>query len=227
MGGRYVMDGSQYSKALNVAIRYLSYRSRTEYEMKKYLKGKSFDLDIITRVIDRLKEIGYINDKEFISNYINYTLAQGKKGIKLLELELTKKGISPDKIKKYIHLFEKEDEINFAIKLANDYFIKKKEEPLQKIKFNLYNNLKRKGFTEDSIKAAMRHLDQDKKIRDIIKLQRDTHIKSATKLAKNYYKKQLKKETNDYILKNKVKAYLSRRGYDYSIVTDVLNNLTD
>ena len=70
----------------NKVFRFLSFRSRTEKEMRDYLCKHDLPEDIVFR----LKELNYINDTDYIKNYIRSRTPRSKK---LLEFELLKKGI--------------------------------------------------------------------------------------------------------------------------------------
>jgi regulatory protein len=52
-------------KARNMALRYLGFRQRSEYEMVSYLTKKGFDQATIGQVIDELKDYRYLDDRSF------------------------------------------------------------------------------------------------------------------------------------------------------------------
>ncbi len=74
-----------YSSALRGSI-------TTEFAMRNKLSAKEYSKDVIDEVIDRLKEYDYINDDEYVKNYIQTHIQ--KYGEKRIRLELYKKGIN-------------------------------------------------------------------------------------------------------------------------------------
>lgn len=73
------MNNSRYNEAFNQSVRYLSYKSRSEREIIDYLKEKDYDDEIIIKVIQRLKEIQYIDDDQFTIHYVNSAIINKKK----------------------------------------------------------------------------------------------------------------------------------------------------
>ncbi len=84
------------NEAKEVALRFLSFRRRTEKEIKDKLKKKDFDERAIKSTIDKLKEYDLINDSEFATAWVKERLAYKPRGKKLLRQELWKKGIRKD-----------------------------------------------------------------------------------------------------------------------------------
>ena len=84
------------NEAKEVALRFLSFRRRTEKEVKDKLKKKDFDERTIKSIIDKLKEYDLINDSEFATAWVKERLAYKPRGKKLLRQELWKKGIKKD-----------------------------------------------------------------------------------------------------------------------------------
>lgn len=71
------------------ALKYLSYRPRTEAEIRTYL-GPDCTEDIVTR----LKHLKFIDDAKFAAWYVESRLRTRPRSRKLLELELKRKGVT-------------------------------------------------------------------------------------------------------------------------------------
>jgi len=135
---------------LNKAYFFLKFRPRTEKEIRRYLQKKikkiHYSLNDVDKVVDKLKEMGLIDDKNFIDIYVNFYLKNNPKSEKLLTLELRKKGINSDLITDYFSK-NKIDEEEIAYKLLKkrwSRFLKlKKEERLKKA----VDFLLRRGFS--------------------------------------------------------------------------------
>lgn len=53
------------------ALQYLSYRSRTEAEIRIYLEKKGFDSETVDHTLQKLKYYGYIDDEKYLQSVFN------------------------------------------------------------------------------------------------------------------------------------------------------------
>lgn len=117
------IESLQHQDAIEVAyrkaIRFLSYRSRSEYEVNKRLISYGFTPSIISNVIDRLMNIGLINDDEFARNWVENRSTFRPRGHRLLAMELRQKGVESDVIQAAIS--EIEDDETLAYLAAQKY----------------------------------------------------------------------------------------------------------
>ena len=56
----------------DAALRYLSSRSRTVFEMKKQLSQKGFAEEEINSLISEFKDCGYLDDLRYCQEYFHY-----------------------------------------------------------------------------------------------------------------------------------------------------------
>ena len=80
--------------AEEAALRYLSYRSRTVYEVERHLKEKGFSPDEICSAVEACKGCGYLDDENYCRAYFRIALAKGK-GKRKIFCELREKGVDP------------------------------------------------------------------------------------------------------------------------------------
>lgn len=73
---------------LDRALRFLSYRPRTEKEIRDKL-----GVDCSEEIISKLKSYGYINDEKYAEDYIESRIRSKPRSQKLILLELKRKGI--------------------------------------------------------------------------------------------------------------------------------------
>ena len=66
----YIRNTVNFRDARSRAVRYLTLRIRTEKEVRDKLKSEGFDRECISRVIDELKAIGYINNQLYAQKYV-------------------------------------------------------------------------------------------------------------------------------------------------------------
>jgi len=141
-------------KSKDVALKFLSFRRRTEKQVREKLQKRGFDEKTIDATIDKLKEFDLINDLEFATCWVKDRLAYKPRGKKLLKQELWKKGIRKDIIERVTEeLCQDED------KSASDLVekIKKRYRNLdpQVAKRRMYNLLLRRGFSYETTKNAL------------------------------------------------------------------------
>ena len=95
----------QYNKLYQRSLRVLSSRQRTESQIRDYLnrviQKEKIDSDLIEEVISQLKRVDYINDSQYISDYVDIRTKNKQKGKRGLIYELQKKGIKSDAINTY------------------------------------------------------------------------------------------------------------------------------
>ncbi|HEX7401327.1 MAG TPA: RecX family transcriptional regulator, partial [candidate division Zixibacteria bacterium] len=91
-----ILLGENENKAKETALRFLSFRRRTEKEIKDKLIQRGFDENIIKRTVEKLKEYDLINDLEFAIAWVKERLEYKPRGKKLLRQELWKKGIKKE-----------------------------------------------------------------------------------------------------------------------------------
>lgn len=151
-------------KLYQKCLHFLSYRPRSEKEIRNFLKKKTSSLiktkpilvkNLFDSIIFKLKNKNLINDRQFVSWWIEQRLTFRPKGKKLLRLELEQKGIDSEIINQAISLIDDSQLLILAKKLA----IKKIKLELgiskQKQKGKLFSYLARRGFNFDLIKIVV------------------------------------------------------------------------
>ncbi len=143
------------------ANRFILLRERTEKEIIDYLKKKiskyhlqySEENEIISYLINHLKEDDLINDNRFIEWWVNQRSYFKPRGEFLLKRELEQKGISPESITFYFqdHQIPEEELVQKALASKNKTLMSySKEEAFKKA----MNFLLRRGFSYSLSKKA-------------------------------------------------------------------------
>lgn len=140
-------------KFYNSILRFLSYRPRSEKEVRDKLKEKKADSKIIENIVNKLKEYNFINDSEFAKRWIESRLKFKPRSLRLIKIELKQKGID----KKLIDDLKLEAESDFesAKKLVAKKIRRLKDLSKQEIYEKLGRFLSSKGFNWDTIKKAI------------------------------------------------------------------------
>lgn len=129
--------------ALSTSYYYLAKRDYTKKEIYNKLLQKYWEKPPIVKVVKRLEEAGYINDKEFAITY-----AKNKKcGKKKIAYDLKLKGITSEVIQEALSFYEEDDELEELSKAWDKLGMKEEHKKIA--------SLMRKGFSYSDIKRVI------------------------------------------------------------------------
>lgn len=152
----YIVKEGSYKEALAKGVNYLSKALKTKRQVKEYLLKKEFPEEIVWQVVDRLKEIGLINDVEFSKHYIeSVSSSQGKK---MVEFKLMSKGVR----KEDIACAYEQISVNYddSAKIIAKKHIKNKERTKENL-LKTYKYLIGKGFSYEQAQSAISLLKEE------------------------------------------------------------------
>jgi regulatory protein len=89
-------------EALQSALRYLSYRARSEAELLAHLSRKGYSAAAREKALEKLRSLNYINDESFARSWALSRAAGRNYGPKRIERELTAKGVGQPLIRDVI-----------------------------------------------------------------------------------------------------------------------------
>lgn len=138
---------SDYGKNYIRAVDLISRRLRSEKEIRDYAKHKQWTVTNTERVIERLKNHGYLNDKVFAEAFVRSRQSTEKYSKRRIERDLRQKGIAPNIIQQALP--SKTSDKNAITKLiqkrAHRY------DDVNKLKAYLF----RAGFNYDDVNQAI------------------------------------------------------------------------
>ncbi len=152
-----------FEEVLNVrekAMRFLSYRARSEKEIRDKLKKKKFSEELIDTVIQKLQLAGLINDLEFGRMFARDKMGKKPMGRIMLKQELLRKGITNHLIEQILsEVYPNHGEDEFALTLARKRLQRYKSSFAKldtfKRKKKLADYLARRGFDWDTISKVV------------------------------------------------------------------------
>jgi regulatory protein len=150
-------------KAKQKAFRLLSVRGRSTQELRLKLKERGFAEPVIEKVIVRLLELNYLDDKSFAEQWARNLGVNRLYGNRRIEMSLLEKGIASKLIERSIVLVREERSEKDAITI----FIKKKlrdkkiSEINEKEKRRLIQNLRGRGFPAGLIFEALGRTEEE------------------------------------------------------------------
>ena len=83
-------------KATNTALRYTSYRPRSEAEIRARLRRQKYDPALIERVLDKLKSQKIVDDADFAAFWKDSREFFNPRSRRLIKLELRRKGVTDE-----------------------------------------------------------------------------------------------------------------------------------
>lgn len=151
---------SRWQSCYDAALRYLGYRSRSEYEIRQRLHQHGFDGDSIKAALSRLKEQNLINDGDFARFWRDNRQSFSPRSRWLVRLELKQKKVSEEIIEQVVSTIDDTENAYSVAKvkargLANcdDY---------QSFRRRLGDHLKRRGFGYGVIIKTVERLWQER-----------------------------------------------------------------
>ncbi|WP_438478643.1 recombination regulator RecX [Streptococcus pluranimalium] len=204
---------AQFSYGKNLALYFLSFKQRTEKEVKDYLYKHEIEAAIIPQVLENLKADRWINDKQFVISIAEQNLSSGDKGAFVIKQKLIQKGISSATIDGVLGDY---DFTEVAERVAQK-LLRKYEGKLafKALKDKLSQTLTNKGFSYQEAKIAVEGLE----------LEKDDETEEELiyqELDKQYRKYSRKYE--DYDLKQRLTQALARKGYDFDAIRSALRD---
>jgi len=148
----------RFHHCFNATVHYLSYRPRSESEMRERLQRRGFDGDSIEAVIAKLKEQGLVNDMAFAQFWKDNRESFSPRSQWLTKLELRRKGVATDIIAKVV------DEVGDADNAYRAALSKARGLPLsdyQGFRRRLGDYLKRRGFGYEVINHTVERIWQE------------------------------------------------------------------
>lgn len=144
-------------KALGRALNLISYRQRTERELRERL-AERFEQDVVDRAVDYLKEQGLVDDEAFARAWSDSRTRNSPRSARALVREMTSKGISrPIADEAVLYLDDEETARVVAAKFArrlvgNDY---------ERFHRRLWQHLQRRGYNGSVARKAVTELWQE------------------------------------------------------------------
>ncbi|KPU43887.1 regulatory protein RecX [Oxobacter pfennigii] len=149
-----IIHQCKYKQAFNKAIKMLSLRCKSEYEIRKKLLSE-FDNEVIDRVIERLKELRYIDDLEYTKQYIKDKISLNMLGKNRVKNDLRKKGIDINIINGVLAVTQGDD-IEIAVKVIEKKLRVTKEQINDiKTRQKIYRFLIYRGFEYEVASVAI------------------------------------------------------------------------
>lgn len=149
----------ELKRAKASALRYLSYRDRSEFEVNARLRQKEFSKSIAQETIDWLLGLGYLNDERFALAWSRSRVSTKKYGEYRLRRELSAKGLASETIENALRIvYSETNEWDLAQACAQKKLSHLKGiDPKSKSR-RLAQFLQRKGFASETVFKTVKKL---------------------------------------------------------------------
>ncbi len=98
----------EVERAYERALNFLSYRPRSEAEVRRNLRRKNVGDEIVGAAVERLKRAGLLNDQEFARYWVENRTQFNPRGARALRHELREKGVAAPIIDETLMDFDEE-----------------------------------------------------------------------------------------------------------------------
>jgi len=148
-------------RAMDAALKYLGYRSRTRAQMEEYLAGKDFPADIIAYAVEKLIGYGYLDDGRYAREYMEAKLRDRPLGRVRIKMALRERGIADETIEDILAGYGEDEELDQAIACMRKQIRQRKGKSPEIRKKQCYASLARRGFNWEIIQRAWNAVEQE------------------------------------------------------------------
>ena len=150
---------TSYQQAMNAAVRVLTQRDHSKFELKQKLQQRGFASEVIDRVTLECERLNYIDDKRTARVYISQ-LKRKRFGLRHIRMALKKKRLYGASIENILlESYATSEERHNADKLLEKKMKTfNREEDLKKRRDKIYRFLYSRGFDKDIIADLIRDL---------------------------------------------------------------------
>ncbi|MDP3998775.1 MAG: RecX family transcriptional regulator [bacterium] len=159
---KHLKEASDRQKTLDKVFNFLSYRPRSQKEVRDYMVKKKVDEEEISDILNYLSGKKYLNDEEFARWWIEQRMTFRPTGWRLLKMELKQKGVGEEVVNGIMNppageagreagIMEK----TLAEKVAEKKLRAMGKLPPEKAREKLFAALARRGFEWDVIKRVV------------------------------------------------------------------------
>lgn len=157
-----LLEEDAFLRAREKAYQFLSYRPRSEHEIRNRLKQKGFGPLCVDRVIARLRELGMIDDRQYAASFATARIRSKGYGPSRIRSELRAKGIPSEIIEKTVEdAFAGVTLDDLAFQTAEKIRprLERESDPRRRRK-KLEDYLKRRGFSFDEIRTVLHRFEK-------------------------------------------------------------------
>ncbi|WP_110513375.1 RecX family transcriptional regulator [Herpetosiphon llansteffanensis] len=158
-----IAQAEEVDKTYNAALVFLAARPRSSQEIRTRLRKREFPDEHIDLAIEKLAQIGLVNDAAFARFWVENRQQHRPRGARAIQAELSQKGVKRELISEVLNeLTDQDEEQERAFSVARSALRRYANEPT-KMAFSrkMAGLLQRRGFGFDTIKPVLDQLWQE------------------------------------------------------------------
>lgn len=144
---------------MDAALRFLGYSARTVRETERYLDEKQYGEYEISQVIDRLIELGLLNDQQFAIDFVESRLRAKPVSRRHLREQLHAHELPSNVISEALYIVTDDVEQKNARSVAEKYWRQMNLLPASEREERVLQRLVGRGFSYDVARSALAQLD--------------------------------------------------------------------
>ena len=207
-----IINYNDYIESYNKALIYIRYKQRTKKEIKDKLCN--YSNDVSDKVIEKLDELGLLDEKRYIEAFINDQINLGNKGPFYIKKELEKLNINSYYIDEFLNNIKDDIWIEKVKKIVYKKINTNRKLPKERLLLKIKNDLILLGYSKNII---------DKVLSNVI-IEEDNEV---IEMAFDKEYKRLSKKYKDKELENKIKYNLYKKGFNLERIEEILNKRLD
>lgn len=207
-----IINYNDYIEAYNKALIYISYKQRTKKEIKDKLCN--YSNDVSDKVIEKLDELGLLDEKRYIEAFVNDQINFGNKGPFYIKKELEKLNINSYYIDECLNNIKENIWIEKVKKIVDKKINTNRKLPKERLLLKIKNDLILLGYSKNII---------DKVLSNVI-IEEDNEV---IEMAFDKEYKRLSKKYKDKELENKIRYNLYKKGFNLERIEEILNKRLD
>jgi regulatory protein len=138
------------------AVNGLARRAYSVYEMRAYLERRAEDKDVVKTVLNRLKQLDYLDDRRYARQFVRLHTELRKQGAFRIARDLRARGVPDRYIEAALAERSPESSESALVRQRLDRRIKSLRGPLDERRVaSLYRSLLRAGFSADTIRREL------------------------------------------------------------------------
>jgi len=138
-------ESDDYARALQVALRYVSFRQRSVTEVRRRV-GKEFSQPVVEQVLTSLNRYGYLDDEDFARRWRDSRERRKPRGSFALRRELRAKGVANSIIDDALEGLDEADGAYRAGERRARRWLEQGDMPYGTFRRKMWDYLRRRGF---------------------------------------------------------------------------------
>lgn len=203
-----IINYNNFIDAYNKALKYISFKVRTKKEIKDKLCD--YSKSIVDDVINRLDELGLLDERKYVEAFVNDQINLGNKGPFYIKKQLEKLNLDSNLIDDVISNVDENVWIEKIKKLVDKKISANRKLSKERLLLKIKNDLIIMGYNKDTINKILNNINIEEND-DALKKEFE---KEYRKLSRKYCSKELD---------NKLKYNLYKKGFSLEKIEKLLN----